>query len=332
MNCLVFLAMAFLQSYQSNVSLTAEGKHVDSVVKLSRTMALECVYPNNASISQIEWQKEENQSKSSIAVFRLPYDLHIESNYKARILVTNFTSNNKTLIFSKATEEDAGFYRCTFHAFPNGIWEKMIHVVQSGTFEFPNLSIHHLITKPGENVTFEYRSNSDVAANRVTWERVQSDCIDFIIQCEDSEMPVYGSDYQNRVDCISASSIVLWHVTASDFGMYRFSYNKVNGENGIGWIKLMINSHAPLFTKLHMIFIGSAAFLILVIVILLIYRSCCVAKKRKRIKKMRDYKTSCRQHQHQSKNWAGQGSANTRQSPTATEDPIYVNCKQFMQK
>lgn len=95
-------------------------------------MALECVYPNNASISQIEWQKEENQSKSSIAVFRLPYDLHIESNYKARILVTNFTSNNKTLIFSKATEEDAGFYRCTFHAFPDGIWEKTIHVVQSG--------------------------------------------------------------------------------------------------------------------------------------------------------------------------------------------------------
>ncbi|XP_070798519.1 CD226 antigen [Pituophis catenifer annectens] len=333
MNCLVFLVMAFLQSYQSNVSLMAEGKHVDSIVKLSSTMALKCVCPKNASISQMVWEKEENQMKQLIAAFRLPYDLHIGSNYKGRVMVTNFTSDNKTLIFSNTTEEDVGFYLCSFHTFPYGILEKTIQVVQSaGAFEFSKLPIHHLTTKPGENVTFESWSNSDVAVNRMTWEKVQPDCIDLIIQCADSEMPVYGLDYQNRVDCISESSIVLWNVTASDYGMYRFSYDKVNGENGTGWIKLTTNSYAPIFTKLHMIVIGSGAFLILVIVVLLIYRSFYVTKKRKRIKKMRDYKTTSRQPQHQYKNWAGQDSAHASQSPTATEDPIYANCKQVMKK
>ncbi|XP_013919714.1 PREDICTED: CD226 antigen [Thamnophis sirtalis] len=332
MNCLVFLVMAFLQSYQSNVSLMAEGKHVDSIVKLSSTMALKCVCPMNASISQMVWEKEENQTKQLIAAFRLPYDLHIESNYKARVLVTNFTSDNKTLIFSNATEKDVGFYLCSFHTFPHGILEKTIHVVQSGAFEFSNLSIHHLITKPGENVTFKYPFNSDVAVNQMTWERVQPDCIDLIIQCADSEMPIYGSDYQNRVDCISESSFVLLDVTASDYGMYRFSYDKVNGENGTGWIKLSSNNFEPLFTKLHIIFIGSGAFLILIILIILIYRSFCVTKKRKRIKKMRDYKDTCRQSQHQYKNWAGQRSANSSQNPTATEDPIYANWEQVMKK
>uniref|UniRef100_A0A670ZPU8 Ig-like domain-containing protein n=1 Tax=Pseudonaja textilis TaxID=8673 RepID=A0A670ZPU8_PSETE len=110
----------------------AEGKHVDSIVKLSSTMALKCVCPKNASISQMVWVKEENQTKQLIAVFRLPYDLHIESKYKARVLVTNFTSDNKTLIFSNTTEEDVGFYLCSFHTFPYGILEKTIHVVQSG--------------------------------------------------------------------------------------------------------------------------------------------------------------------------------------------------------
>ncbi|KAG8133428.1 hypothetical protein E2320_011297 [Naja naja] len=96
----------------------------------------------------------------------------------------------------------------------------------------------------------------------MTWERVQPDCVDLIIQCADSEMPIYGSDYQNRVHCISESSILLWDVTASDYGMYRFSYDMT---------------------------------------------------------------------QHQYKNSAGQDSANANQSPTATDDPIYVNCKQIMQ-
>uniref|UniRef100_A0A8C5RMA5 Ig-like domain-containing protein n=1 Tax=Laticauda laticaudata TaxID=8630 RepID=A0A8C5RMA5_LATLA len=235
-----FLPACFLLS---NVSLMAEGKHVDSIVKLSSTMALKCVCPKNASISQMVWMKEENQTKKLIAAFRLPYDLHIESKYKARVLVTNFTSDNKTLIFSNTTEEDVGFYLCSFHTFPYGILEKTIHVVQFGAFEFSKLSVDHLITKPGENVTFKYRSNSDVAVNRMTWERVQPDCVDLIIQCADSEMPVYGSDYQNRVECISESSVLLRDVTASDYGMYRFSYHKVNGENGTGWIKLITNSN-----------------------------------------------------------------------------------------
>uniref|UniRef100_A0A8C6XQW7 Uncharacterized protein n=1 Tax=Naja naja TaxID=35670 RepID=A0A8C6XQW7_NAJNA len=214
--------------------------------------------------------RESNETAH--CAFRLPYDLHIESKYKARVLVTNFTSDNKTLIFSNTTEEDVGFYLCSFHTFPYGILEKRIHVVQSGAFEFSKLSVDHLITKPGENVTFIYRSNSDVAVNRMTWERVQPDCVDLIIQCADSEMPIYGSDYQNRVHCISESSILLWDVTASDYGMYRFSYDMVNGENGTGWIKLTTNSYAPLFTKLHIIFIGSSAFLILIIVVILTYR------------------------------------------------------------
>ncbi|XP_063156023.1 CD226 antigen [Candoia aspera] len=271
MNCLVILVIVLLQSYQGSAAFMAEGKHVDSTVLLSSAMALKCVCPKNASIAQVEWKKEEDEKKWNIAVFRLPYDLHIESNYKARVQVTNLTLNNKSLVFSNTSEKDVGFYQCSFHTFPYGIWEKRIHVVQSGPFELPDSSNHHVTTELGENVTFTYWYDSDIAVNRVTLERVQLDCVDFIIQCVDSEMSIYGSDYQNRVDCISErnNSIVLWHVTASDFGMYRYSYNKVNGENGTGWIKLTINSHAPWITQLHMILIvGIAAFLILAIVVI----------------------------------------------------------------
>ncbi|XP_007439992.3 CD226 antigen [Python bivittatus] len=330
MNCLGFLVSVFLQSYQSSAAFVAERKHVDSIVRLSSTMALKCVYPTNASISQMTWQKEENEKKRIIAVFRLPYDLYIESNYKARVQVTNLTSNNKSLVFNNTSEADVGFYQCSFHTFPYGIWEKRIHVVQSGPFELPDLSKYHVTTEPGQNVTFTYRNDSDVAVNQVTWERVQPDCIDFIIQCADSEMPIYGSDYENRVDCSSErnSSIVLWHVTPSDSGMYRYSYNKVNGENGTGWIKLTINSHVPMITMLHMIlFFGIAAFLMLAITVILSRR------KRKRIKMMRDHVASRRQLPYQHKNCADHSSANASQNPssTETEEPIYVNCKQMKQ-
>ncbi|KAF7245126.1 hypothetical protein EYD10_08639, partial [Varanus komodoensis] len=113
------------------VSVSVKRKYVDSTIKLVNAMTLECAYPKTAIISQMSWIKEKDNDKEKIAVFKIPYQLHVESRYKFKVHVSNTTLSNKSLVFSNATEEDTGFYLCSFQTFPHGLWEKRIEVVQS---------------------------------------------------------------------------------------------------------------------------------------------------------------------------------------------------------
>uniref|UniRef100_A0A670I7J1 Ig-like domain-containing protein n=1 Tax=Podarcis muralis TaxID=64176 RepID=A0A670I7J1_PODMU len=217
MDYLAFFIVAVLQSYQR--------EHVDSTVKLASAMTLECVFPKAANIVQMFWRKEER--KENIAVFKLPDQLHISSRYKDRVSVTNDTSNIKSLVFNSTTGEDTGFYLCSFHTFPLGIWKKRIQVVQSGNFEPRNLSYRHMIAEPGANVNFTYGPDPETTLYQVKWKRIYTDHVDFIVQCDKSGTAVY----------------------ASDSGMYSCSYIGTNVMEGINFLPQHLLTYIAIFLE-----------------------------------------------------------------------------------
>ncbi|KAL8182367.1 UNVERIFIED_CONTAM: hypothetical protein K2H54_055031 [Gekko kuhli] len=123
------ILIAILQTYKGCL-FSKEAEIVDSTVTLTNNMTLKCVFPKIANITQMSWIK--SNIKETIAVFRLPHDLHITSRYQGRVNIVNRTVNDKSLVFKSTTEADIGFYVCSFQSFPYGIWEKRVKVVQSG--------------------------------------------------------------------------------------------------------------------------------------------------------------------------------------------------------
>ncbi|XP_053102072.1 CD226 antigen [Hemicordylus capensis] len=296
MDYLVFIIVALLQSYKRCVSVSVEGGPVDSTVKLASEMTLKCVFPKTSIVSQMSWMKQKSNNKEKIAVFRPPFDLHIQGNYTDRVRVVNHMLNNKSLVFNYTTEADIGFYLCSFQAFPYGIWEKRIQVVQSGDFQPEVLPALHVVTEPGSNVIFACLYDPELTVNKVIWEKVQVDCVDLVVQCVPFGTSVYGSDYQDRVeiDCATQanSTMLLWNVTALDSGIYRCHYTGANGSN-LSWTKLIVNFNgpAPLDYEHNVFFIigGAAGATVLLMIILAIVVTIlhCRKRKRKRIMMMK---------------------------------------------
>ncbi|XP_021122682.1 CD226 antigen isoform X2 [Anas platyrhynchos] len=108
----------------------AEGRFVDSIVKLSEKMKLECIYPKKAVIIQTSWMKHNVTYKENIAVLHANYGIHIEDKYKGRIYFENASREDKSLSFIKSTLEDVGLYFCSIATYPDGTWEKVIEVIQ----------------------------------------------------------------------------------------------------------------------------------------------------------------------------------------------------------
>uniref|UniRef100_A0A6J0TXG3 CD226 antigen isoform X1 n=1 Tax=Pogona vitticeps TaxID=103695 RepID=A0A6J0TXG3_9SAUR len=338
MDCLAFLTVAVLLSCTSCIFVPLEGKHVDSTMKLARDMTLECVYPKIGRIIQMSWRKENNSSKEKIAVFRLPYDLSIANGYKTRVRISNNTTNNKSLIFNNADEEDTGFYLCSFHAFPHGIWEKQIQVVQSDdsksqVFLDPDVTADSQVTKPRRNVTIMCWHDSDITVNQVIWERVQVDRVDFIGQCLESGLQVYGSDYEGHVqiDCATEeySTLVLWNVSASDAGLYHCSCFGANGKNESGWTKLTITGNVPLISMQHIVFIAGASAILIIITLASVVAIAYHKRKKNKNKRINMMKIFYAQRSH---NCGCQHKANVNRrqnmaSSGETQDEIYENVK-----
>ncbi|XP_062987363.1 CD226 antigen [Elgaria multicarinata webbii] len=362
---LAVFIIAVLQSYKSCVSVTVKRKYVDSTVKLVHAMTLECVYPKTANVSQMSWIKEKGNNKVNIVVFKLPHLLYIKDQYKLRVRVSNDTTNNKSLVFSNVIEEDTGFYVCSFQTFPFGHWEKRIEVVQSevdtlepnlipaavpqshylqGDFEPQVSSNHQIFAEPGESVTFTHTFDSDIVVNQVIWERIQVDCMDFIVQCDNSNMLICGSDYQDRVemDCATEtnSTIVLHNITVSDSGMYRCFYTGRNGKNATGWIKLTVGGSGSVTSvfKDHLYYIVGAATSLLIVILVIVgtilhYKK----KKRKRATMMEICYTSQIQPSQRCRKscCCSKGNASRDQNTTKSETPdtqFYINCRGFSRK
>ncbi|NXA33535.1 CD226 protein, partial [Eudromia elegans] len=201
-----------------------EGKLVDSTVKLTEKMKLDCVYPKKATIIQTSWMKSNLTRKENIAALHPDYGIHINDNYKGRINFRNDSSEDSSLYFTKSTLEDVGLYFCSIQTFPDGTWEKVIKVVRPDAFEIPEKQKNHVFAKPGGNVTFTCPYIGG-PVQQVMWQRIKVDQMDFIVLCNSLGQKSFGSDFEERtlVDCSSKTSsmMVLQNVTASDFAMFR---------------------------------------------------------------------------------------------------------------
>uniref|UniRef100_A0A8D0H0W3 CD226 molecule n=1 Tax=Sphenodon punctatus TaxID=8508 RepID=A0A8D0H0W3_SPHPU len=276
------LLLVALQIYKTAV----EGDFVDATVRLTNSMTLECIYPEGNNISQMSWFKRNKRVKDKIAVFKPSYDAYIEEKYKGRVSFVSSAPKDRSLTLIKTTPADTGLYFCSVHAFPDGIWEKVIQVVQSDGFEIPVQPTHHVATKPGENVTLTCHIGSSVQL--VKWERIKTDQRDTIVVCNlSSTLKIYGSDYEERiaVDCgrHANSTIVLQNVTASDSGIYHcHRYSTATRGNKSDVINLTVIS-ATLDHEKHILLIaGAAAASILLLLIILIIIAVRVHRRKKK--------------------------------------------------
>ncbi|NXH17636.1 CD226 protein, partial [Bucco capensis] len=202
-----------------------EGKFVDSTVKLTEKVKLECIYPKRAVIIQTSWMKLNVTHKESIAVLHPVYGVHIKDTYNGRIYFQNASREDMSLSFINSTLKDVGLYFCSIVTYPDGIWEKVIEIIQPDAFEESEEQDNPVFTKPGENVAFTCPYKTGDSVQQVLWERIKADQIDTIALCHSSGEQRLGSDFKGRtlVDCSpqADSRIVLQNITASDFATYR---------------------------------------------------------------------------------------------------------------
>ncbi|XP_019375582.1 PREDICTED: CD226 antigen [Gavialis gangeticus] len=210
-----------LQLYE----ITVEGRFVDVTVKLASNMQLECIYPKNATITQMSWIKCNETNKEAIATFHPSYGVHIDDKYKDRVYIVNASSEDKSLYFTKTSAADTGFYSCSIQTFPDGLWEKIIQVIQSDVFDASMPQPHPVVTGLGGNLLLMCLYNLGGSVQQVKWERIQRDRIDTIVLCSWSGKKTFGSDFQQRtlIDCTPHvnNTLIIKNFTASDYGIYR---------------------------------------------------------------------------------------------------------------
>uniref|UniRef100_A0A8D0FJC9 CD226 molecule n=1 Tax=Strix occidentalis caurina TaxID=311401 RepID=A0A8D0FJC9_STROC len=196
-------------------------KFVDSTVKLTEKVKLECIYPKKAVIMQTSWMKLNVTHKENIAVLHPIYGVHIEDKYNGRIYFENASREDKSLSFTKSTLEDVGLYFCSIVTYPDGIWEKVIEIIQTVSAK----QTHPVFAKPGRNVALTCPHKTGDSVQQVMWERIKADQVDTIVLCNLSGKQSFGSDFKERtlVDCSDQanSMIVIQNITASDFATYR---------------------------------------------------------------------------------------------------------------
>ncbi|KFQ83623.1 CD226 antigen, partial [Phoenicopterus ruber ruber] len=202
-----------------------EGKSVDSTVKLTEKVKLECIYPKQAAIIQTSWMKLNVTHKENIAVLHPIYGIHIEDKYNGRIYFENASREDKSLSFIESTLEDVGLYLCSIVTYPDGVWEKVIEIIQPDAFEVSEKQNHVVFTKPGGNVAFTCPYKIGDSVQQVMWERIKADRVDIVVLCTLSGKQSFGSDFKERalVDCSDQgnSMVVIQNITASDFATYR---------------------------------------------------------------------------------------------------------------
>ncbi|KAM6349626.1 LOW QUALITY PROTEIN: CD226 antigen [Podargus strigoides] len=207
---------------KTNVKANVEGKFVDSIVKLTEKVKLECLYPKNAVIIQTSWMKF-NVTGCKTAIFSLSiYGIHIKDK-NGRVYFENASREDKSLSFIKSTLENVGLYFCSIVTYPDGIWEKVIEIIHPDAFEVSEKQKNPVFTKPGGNVAFTCPYKFGDSVQQVI-QRIKTDRVDTIVLCNSSGKQSFGTDFKEHilVDCshLANSTIIIQNITASDFATY----------------------------------------------------------------------------------------------------------------
>ncbi|KAM6373422.1 LOW QUALITY PROTEIN: CD226 antigen [Alca torda] len=312
-----------------------EGRFVDSTVKLTEKVKLECIYPKDGVIIQTSWMKFNVTHKENIAVLHPIYGVHIEDKYNGRIYFENASREDKSLSFIKSTLEDVGLYFCSIVTYPDGMG-KVIEIIQPDAFEVSEKQDNHVFTKPGGNVAFTCPYKIGDSVQQVLWERIKADQVDIIVLCHSSGKQRFGSDFKERtlVDCSDQanSMIVIQNITDSDFATYRCV---ATGRNKTYVMSFTVS--ATWDRKLFIIYIagGISAAVLLLVFLLIFYITTAYRKKKKRKRTAEASSKALYSTQIQPANSYGtsnfHGTRNTErrggESSLRQTEEIYVNCK-----
>ncbi|KAM9224481.1 CD226 antigen [Dugong dugon] len=305
----------------------------DTTIKFAENMTLECTYSLMDSLTQMEWFKINTVKKESMAIFNPTYGGIIREPYANRVYFLNSTvaSNHMALSFYNASETDVGFYSCSLYTFPSGPWKKVIRVVQSDSFETDVPSNKHLDSEPGKNVTLTYQLQRKQPMQLVMWEKIQPHQIDLLTFCNLSQGRSYISKYQRQIltNCsqgMRRSFIVIHHVTASDSGLYRCSFEASTGEKETFVVRLTVTNGKTNNQSILFLAGGTVLLLLLVIIITTVIVIYCNRRRQKRALCQGSWDTRNK-------------TATNYRSPTSTNQPldgaredIYVNYPAFPRK
>ncbi|XP_029448546.1 CD226 antigen isoform X2 [Rhinatrema bivittatum] len=282
-----------LQIYETTVMETP----VDTTIKLTESMVLECVYPGTGKVTQVSWVKGTGPQKVTVLVADSIHGVHIDTMYKEKVDFANVSSSSRdmSLQFHRTSAADMGYYYCSVHTFPDGIWEKVIKVVQSDDFGVAVAALHHVFAEPGQNVTFSCQYTLGSKVKQVTWEKIRGGQIDTIASCNLSDGKIYGSDYKARmlVDCpnlTDSSTVVIQNVSTIDEGLYHCRFDADTG-NQTFVMNLTINKE--IMHHLFIPLVAGGGGLLLLFILITIITVCLVKRKRKKKKKMQ-LKVKCK--------------------------------------
>nr|KAF6357960.1 CD226 molecule [Pipistrellus kuhlii] len=201
------------------------------------------------------------------------------------------------------------------------------------SFEIAVPSDSHVISKPGENITFMYELQTKDPMQQVTWEKIQSHQIDLLTRCNLSQGKISPSRFRRQIltNCsqgMRRSFILLPHVEASDSGLYRCCFKASTGENETFVVRLTVTDGKNDNQRVFWIIVGTALLLVFVllipIVIVLLY-----IRKRCRQKNIQDKESQATQNKASNNN---RSSFSVSQPSDGAGEDIYVNYPTFSRR
>ncbi|KAM6281300.1 CD226 antigen [Porphyrio hochstetteri] len=236
-----------------------------------------------------------------------------------------------------STLEDIGLYFCSVVTYPDGIWEKVIEVIQPDAFEVSQKQNNHVFAKPGGNVTLTCPYKIGDSVQQVMWERLKADQADTVAVCNSSGKQSFGSGFRGRalMDCSdqASSMLVIQNITAPDFATYRCVATAGGNKTHV----MSFTVTADRDHKWFIIYIAggvSAAVLLFIFLLICITTAYCKKKKRKGItgavsKTLQPAQTQPansygRPHFH------GAGNTGRRAESSLGQPEIYSNCKTYL--
>ncbi|XP_063555377.1 CD226 antigen isoform X2 [Gorilla gorilla gorilla] len=305
-------------------------------VPFAENMSLECVYPSMGILTQVEWFKIGTK-KDSIAIFSPTHGMVIRKPYAERVYFLNSTmaSNNMTLFFRNASEDDVGYYSCSLYTYPQGTWQKVIRVVQSDSFEAAVPSNRHIVSEPGKNVTLTCQPQMTWPVQAVRWEKIQPRQIDLLTYCNLVHGRNFTSKFPRQIvsNCSHGrwSVIVIPDVTASDSGLYRCHLKASAGENETFVMRLTVAEGKT--DNQYTLFVAGGTVLLLLFVIS-ITTIIVIFLNRRRRRERRDLFTESWDTQKAPNNYRSPISTSqpTNQSMDDTREDIYVNYPTFSRR
>ncbi|XP_032878111.1 nectin-3 [Amblyraja radiata] len=96
---------------------------------LGKNATLKCFVTVKENITQISWEKQKYGTTDTVAVFHPKYGISIQESYSGRVVFTNPSSKDATILITKVRFSDSGNYICKVVTFPLGNYQETSTVI-----------------------------------------------------------------------------------------------------------------------------------------------------------------------------------------------------------